>query len=479
MPEIQLSYRPLDIYAPAHSSSARVRLLFGGFGTGKSMALCADAITRALLVPGLRICLSRVTVPELRDTLEPTFFDVLPPELLQSGRVLRAGGHVERFVFPNGSVVLFRQIDDWQKHKSLNLALWYPDELSEFDEGTFNGMSGRTRQVELTPEARELGYTGTVPEWVRGVMGASNPNGHDWMWRRFVDEPERRSAHWVGTSLDNPHLPEDYLRTLLAMPESWVKRYVLSSFDDFGGLVYPEWGEATHVYRGPLDITQRTPAWMGLDPGTRHPTAGLWTVVHRGALVAVREHLAQGLSVPQHVARFRALETGLPPVTWRVADPNSINVRDRGSAVSLKRQYAQLGYHFQDGPSSHQDRIPMLGALVKAGKFLGSDRTPLFNAQMQEYQWEQLTAYMKRKLGGSERAEDYGPERPVKANDDLVDAAQYLSSRMVPSPKTLRPPPQRPRTEAEVRSEVVRETILRQRRRRALQSNHDMPGVVV
>lgn len=476
--EVRLGYRPLRVYEGFHASPARTRLLAGGFGTGKTMALSADAISRGLQIPGARILLSRATVPEVRDMLEPVFLDVLPNELYLASTVRRAGGHIESIQLPNGTIFLFRSIDDWRKYKSLNIALWYPDELSELDEETYNGMAARTRQVELTAEAKAMGYTHTIPEWFRGIAGATNPNGHDWIWKRFVDRPSPGTSYWVATSLDNPHLPEDYLRTLLDMPAAWVKRYVLASFDEFGGQIYPEWGYDTHMWRGKLEVDRAAPILMGFDAGTRHPTAALWVVQKGTSLIAVAEHKEAGWTVEDHAKAFRRIERPLPPVRWRVADPNSVHVRDRGTMMSLHRQYARQGFIFHDGPSSHQDRIPMLGTLVKHRRIFATVRTPMFFQQMADYRWEDLTPAMKRKLGTNE---EYGPERPVKVNDDLVDCGQYLSSRLV---KPIKPKARNLRsheTDWAAESAELTDQIKRQRRatRNRVQSAHDLAGVTV
>jgi hypothetical protein len=431
--EITLRYHPLDIYKPFHASPARHRLLAGGLGTGKSIALCGDAIARGMAVPGLRILLSRATVPELRDTLEPVFRDVIGPDMHDLCIWRKTSGHLESCVLPNGTVILFRSIDDWQKHKSLNLALWYFDELSELGRGDFYGMSRRTRQVEITDEARAMGYNHTVPPWVRGVAAGTNPNGHDWIWDHWVNKPAESTEVWTNTSLDNPHLPQDYIDDLLALPRTWVKRFVFASFDEFSGMVYPEWDANTMVFHPPLRVQRKTPFWQALDPGTRAPTAAAWGAVHNDKLWIVAEHQEHSWDVTRHAKRFREVEKPMPPITWRVADPNAITVRDRGTMVSLKAQYRREGFFYNLGPSHQDDRLPMLGALIARDRLRISSKCPTMREQIEGYRWESLTAAMKRKIG--EENEVYGPERPNKEKVDLVDCAQYLSTRLVKNPK--------------------------------------------
>jgi hypothetical protein len=53
--------------------------------------------------------------------------------------------------------VLFRSIDDWNKHRSLNVGFIAFDEADEFDEETYQGMLSRVRQSDPTPEGIAYG----------------------------------------------------------------------------------------------------------------------------------------------------------------------------------------------------------------------------------------------------------------------------------------------------------------------------------
>ena len=74
--EIRFDYRPMPVHERFHAASQRERLLAGAFGSGKTYAVCAEAIKWALLYPGIRGLVTRKTVPELRDTTETVFFDL-------------------------------------------------------------------------------------------------------------------------------------------------------------------------------------------------------------------------------------------------------------------------------------------------------------------------------------------------------------------------------------------------------------------
>lgn len=445
----------LAVHAPFHRSSAYERALFGAFGSGKSYAAVDEAIAWCLEQPGIRGLAARKTIPELRDTLEPTFLSRMPGDLLAACITRKTGGHIESITFPNGSIVMFRSLDDWNKHRSMNLGFLLIDEANEIDEETYTGMRSRVRQKDLTAEAIERGYTGQITR--RGIWLATNPSGHDWMWKRFVDEGNRteNSDYFRSTSLDNPFLPPDYIDSLLEFPEPWVRRYVLCSFDDFAGQIYEDWNEEDHLiepYQPPLDAVY----WQGFDPGTRNNNAALWVHVdpERRRLVVCDEYQSGNMAAAQHAREWKRIEARrrMRKVEWRVADPASVTTRDRGSNMKLSDQYRREGFHFNLGPRMPKDRIPMLGQLIYLKRFVVMKSCPMTYEQIRDYRWEDITP--------AQRAKGIDPpEKPLKKNEHLVDCSQYISSRWA-RPMHIAPPT-RPDTFSDEARRIIRKNVKR------------------
>ena len=433
--------KPLRVHVPFHASGARFRVAFGAAGSGKSYAGCDEAIKWALRYPGITGMVSRKYVTDLRDSTERVFMERLGP-LTEHCKMSRAGGHYERCLFPNGSEILFRGLDEWEKKKSVNLGFLFMDEMTEFDEDTFHGMRTRLRQRDRTPEARSKGHTDPLER--TGLWGATNPNGHDWVYKLFHPESKDRlpdAEAFFSTTLDNPFLGEDYVTDLLNMPRQYILRYVLCQFDDFAGRIYEEFGEPGTIVPHPhFDLNRPGPVvWMGMDPGTQNPTAGVWCHVdeanHR--LVAIAEYKEPGLAVDTHVAKWRTIEAmQRMRVQWRVGDPNSITQRDRGTAIPLQQQYAKLGYNFALGAADRDTRIWQLGRLIKLRRFVVSEDLPQLSEALREYQWKDLTPAQKAR-GEEPRSE------PLKKNTDLVEAAQFVAGRFLPfRTKPYEPEPQ-------------------------------------
>jgi len=465
--QVDFTYRPLEVHRPFHTSRAFERALFGAFGSGKTYAIIAEAIAWCLEQPGIRGLIARKTAPELRDTTEPIFRELLPAELWAAGNERRSGGHMESFTFPNGSVVLFRSLDDWNKHRSLNLGFIAYDEANEIDRETYMGMASRVRQRDITAEARAAGYSGEVTR--RGIWLATNPSGKDWLYRRFAavgegdlktDEYVDGSEYFKSTSLDNPYLPVQFVEQLLNYPDQWIKRYVLCQFDDFAGRIYEEWNEVDHFIEPIKAFPQGGVIWMGMDPGTRNPTAGLWCLLDRQSqtLIGVREYQENYTAARKHAEAWRRIEATLKPahVRYRIADPN-INTTDRGSNQVLHDLYRREGFNFKLGPRQEKYRIPALQQLVYLKRFKVTKDCPLTFEAMKDSQWEDMTPTMKA------RGTD-APERRLKRNDHLPNCAEYLAGKWV-KPSTLVLPDQS-LSPWEWQSQEIHKQIRKQRSRK-------------
>jgi hypothetical protein len=103
---VSFEYRPLPRWRRSTPPRARHRLIVGGYGSGKSHALCAEAIALGFEHPGMEALVMRKTVPALKVTTERIFVSLLPPEFLEQCEVGKAGGHIDFIRFPNGTIVL-------------------------------------------------------------------------------------------------------------------------------------------------------------------------------------------------------------------------------------------------------------------------------------------------------------------------------------------------------------------------------------
>ena len=140
----------------------------GPIGSGKSQALCQEAIRLSYLNPGRQGLIGAPTYPMLRDATLTSFLEVLASnrirhELNKSESVL--------LMKDTGSRIYFRAVDDFERLRGTNLAWFGLDELTYTTEQAWLRLEGRLRD----PLASRLcGFA----VWT--------PKGFDWVYRRFV-----------------------------------------------------------------------------------------------------------------------------------------------------------------------------------------------------------------------------------------------------------------------------------------------------
>lgn len=458
---IDMNYTPLTCHAPFHRSSARYKAAIGGYGSGKSKALCMESIMFALEQPGSDMILARKYAPSLKDSTEAVWMECCPGALLQASKVVRLGGHVASVELPNGSLIKFKGIEDWSRQKSQNLSWIGFDEADEQQEGTVVGMASRLRQTQPLRAAVERGYT-TVQPMRRQICLATNPAGKNWIWKRFISpNPADRwddAEGFISTTLDNPHLPLDFVADQMSKGIAYVKRYVLCMFEEQAGAIYPDWGPDHRVALAPVAGDPPMDLWQTMDPGSTNinPTAAVWWAVdrRRGRLVAVCEYQEHNLPAATHAKNWKRIEArlmarGYGKVQWRSADPVAIATHDRGSNTTLSDIYRRLGFSFAPGPVRHAVRVPALGELVSNNRVAVTKDCPQLYSQMENYRWEdQLPAHID--LGAYR-------EKVRKGNDHLVDCAQYAAARWITRAGAAAPEDER--TEMQHFEASVREAI--------------------
>jgi hypothetical protein len=298
---IEIPYKPNAKQYRFHGLKAKYRGFCGGWGNGKTSGGCAEFFTRLCEYPGTNAIIARKTRPELKATTwemflhgdtQPTGWRGVPKDLIKTNN--RSELYMELW---NGSKIHGLPLDDPKKIENYNLGLFMIDQAEETEEDIFLKFHGRLRQVNAPRE---------------GIM-LFNPNGHNWLWRRFID-PERRPS-WKAvyrcveaTPFDNPNLPEDYLEQFEGLPEHWYQRFVLGSHEVFVGQIFTDFDPEVHFIQ-PFRIPSDWERWRCIDPGIRHEACVSWIARdYEGTCYYYREVLAPNQPVEWWAATIAEME---------------------------------------------------------------------------------------------------------------------------------------------------------------------------
>jgi phage terminase large subunit len=222
----EIAYYPLPSQKKFHESGARYKGFSGPIGSGKSQALCQEAIKLSYVNAGRLGLLGAPTYPMLRDATQATLLEILE----QSGVPFEHSKAENMLLMKDtGSRILFRPVDEFERLRGTNLAWFGLDELTYTQEGAWLRLEGRLRD----PKAERLcGFA----VWT--------PKGFDWVYRRFVAEGKVKDYDVViAEPRENRFLleriPDFYDRLSKSYDENFFKQEVLGAYINLtGGLVY-------------------------------------------------------------------------------------------------------------------------------------------------------------------------------------------------------------------------------------------------
>jgi len=130
----EITYEPLPSQRKFHESTARFKGFSGPIGSGKSQALCQEAIKLSYLNAGRLGLLGAPTYPMLRDATQAALLEILE----QSGVPFEHSKAENMLLIKDtGSRILFRPVDEFERLRGTNLAWFGLDELTYTQEAAW------------------------------------------------------------------------------------------------------------------------------------------------------------------------------------------------------------------------------------------------------------------------------------------------------------------------------------------------------
>lgn len=214
----RIPYDPLESQRKFHRLRTRFKGFSGPVGSGKSAALCQEAIRMAFLNPGRLGLIGAPTYSMLKDATQRAL-----TEFLEEARIDFELNRSEGFLtLPDvGSKILLRSMEEYERLRGTNLAWFGLDELTYTHEEAWTRLEARLRD----PKARRL-----------GGFAVWTPKGHDWVWRRFLGERIPGYGMVIAQPFENRHLlkavPDFYDRLRHSYGERFFEQEVLGTYVD-------------------------------------------------------------------------------------------------------------------------------------------------------------------------------------------------------------------------------------------------------
>lgn len=246
-----------------------------GYGSGKTLGLCAKAVQLAILNPGVVGCVLEPTGPMLRDIWIRKFDDFL--DRFQIPYTFRASPLPEYVLhLPEGDTpVIARSLENFRRIVGPDWAWALADEIDTVQAGiaqrAYEKIVGRIRVGRVN----QLGFVST-------------PEGFGWHYKTFgapdaIGTLSRRLIRM--RSQDNPHLPASYLDSLRERYTGpMLKAYMEGIYVNLtSGQVYDRFSRDHHVRPLADPLQPLEPLIIGVDFNVGNMHAAI--LVRRGAAI--------------------------------------------------------------------------------------------------------------------------------------------------------------------------------------------------
>lgn len=251
----------LQCYLPyIRDYKTRVNVFYGGAGSGKSYFVMQKIILKALDSQRKVLIVRKVGA-----TLKESVWS-LTLELIHTGGLAPTVKQINKsdltIEFLNGSVLLFKGLDDSEKIKSINgITDIVIEEATEITLDDFTQLNLRLRSKKPNNQIHLM----------------FNPvSKANWVYKYFFETKPDNCVIVQTTYRDNPHLPKEYVDSLHALENknpAYYKIYVRGEFATLDKLVFP----VIHKRIISEDELKDAWFWAGMDFGyTNDPTAITW-----------------------------------------------------------------------------------------------------------------------------------------------------------------------------------------------------------
>ncbi len=350
-----VGYEPLPSQVAFHASEARIKGFSGPIGSGKSAALCHEAIKLAYSNPGRSGLVGAPTYPMLKDATQQALFDILdsnrlPYDFNKAENVLK--------MQETGSRILFRALDEFERLRGTNLAWFGLDELTYVPEAAWLRLEGRLRD----PKAGRLcGFA------------AWTPKGYDWVYQRFIAEPKPGYEVIRAEPNENRFLlgktSDFYERLKGSYDEKFYRQEALGQYVQMrGGRVYHTFDRKDHL--ADLKPDQYRPLLWALDFNV-DPMSSIVAQICRGRVTVLDEivlrHATTEEACEQFHKSFGRHQGGI--VVYGDASGNSTHTTG-GSDFQIIREFFR-----SNGNTSVQYKVPRSNPPIR-------DRVSLMNAKL-------------------------------------------------------------------------------------------------
>jgi len=431
-----LTYRaPPTISRFMMDSTAKVRLMLGPYGSGKTTGCIMELAKRMLEehpdaggVRRTRFVIVRNTAQQLRQTIlediRKWLLPVMQYKVTDSTVVFDFVHPTQGRIHSEWMLIPLDKPEDQQRLLSLNITGGWVSEYREIPLSVVEALLGRVGRFRPLGVAKNAWY---------GIIGESNPPDEDseWYIKMEVDCPDnwavfKQPGGMEPLAENRENLPDSYYESLIeSNTEDWVDVHVHAKYGKSlaGQAVFrTSFKPDIHISYQPLHLNTLKPLMIAQDFG-RTPAALFCQVDAIGRLVVFREAISNGMGIEQFamtVLRPLIMQHYLGAKVFMIGDPagrQKSQVGEESPFDALKR----LGFRIYPAPTNDLDpriRAAEQVMLRANGLLIDGNNCPLLVQALKSY-------YRYKRSRQSGELDD----KPEKSHpwSDLGDCFQYAA----------------------------------------------------
>lgn len=242
---------------------------------------------------------------------------------------------------------------------------------------------------------------------------------------------EQKDVKFVSLSvLDNPYVPDDEKEKLkmkwAGHPEERARLY--GDFITKSGLVYPMWNSKVHMIR-PFVIPGDWTRIVSIDPAATGVTAAVWAAIEpkTNNIYLTKEYYQRNLVVSDHAKGLLVRNAGDPVDLWLI-DPYWARQRNNETHKTGLQLYREAGVPVRSAEVDEGFTVIAAAEYLNATldttsrhpKVYVFDSLHNFQTEIESYVWDTF---------GGGPLKGLTKEKPMKKNDHLMNAFQYLCAQ--------------------------------------------------
>ena len=399
-------WRPLPWQRAAWRSQARVLLIHGGAGSGKSSLAAEKIHALCLRYPHS----TGLVIRKFQSSISRSCALMLESAICGHARY---NAQKRMWEYPNGSIIVYGGLADAKQREALkSVGLRGGVDWIWVEEA--NALSLEDYQV-LDTRLR-----GNAAAWEQMILTCNPDHANHWINKNIIEpHPPYADIYWVGP-LDNPTLKKAYVDSLRALTGIARDRYWLGRWVSAEGMVWP-YDPSLHLI-DPVRIPAEWRRIKSIDFGFTNPASVLWLAqAPDGDIHVYRQIYKTGMLVSDKAAMIKTQDKTEPTGSRCEATVADHDAEDRATlereGIKTRPAHKAVRPGLEAVSRRFASRTKGRRILIHRGSLCHAPDPALVKAHKPTHLVEELLQYQL----DSDGKDGY----PIKQHDHACDALRY------------------------------------------------------